>query len=534
MRVEDTIPIVIGVTGHRQIQESDRPAITSAVKAELAKLQALCPHSSLLMLSSLAEGGDLLCADAAEELNIPLAVALPRPREDYEHDFSEAARERFAHHCTRADQVFVAPRTEDLPAEGSGRNDQFRQAGIYVATHSHVLLALWDGARDAGTACGTAAAVDFAIQGDFLPADGLPLRSDGNTAVIHVFTPRGEQRSEAAGSIRILGSREAMLGILKKTDDFNLHAQRSELDSRSRLPEDATGDPVLERSENLSRMAGGLSRRYAHRYHRTLALLAVSSALLTFSFLMYDVLELLWMILGCGLMLLGAWFCLRYASRSDCHRRYLEYRALAECLRVQTYLRYAGSRVRTSNLLSWTQREETAWIMDALYALEIGPRAEQSHNIRDCWVEAQRRYHQEAGQRSKHMYDRSGRIVMAALIVSVALYLFAVLFELLCGGLAVSPRLSAENAESWRVILKLLLGTISAVTLFIANYYGRLALSRTLSDHRKMERFYTQMCRELDRYGQSETLLSAIAREELIENGNWCSYQRDNRPEISL
>ena len=26
----------------------------------------------------------------------------------------------------------------------------------------------------------------------------------------------------------------------------------------------------------------------------------------------------------------------------------------------------------------------------------------------------------------------------------------------------------------------------------------------------------------------------ARAREELIENGNWCSYQRDNRPDISL
>ena len=34
--------------------------------------------------------------------------------------------------------------------------------------------------------------------------------------------------------------------------------------------------------------------------------------------------------------------------------------------------------------------------------------------------------------------------------------------------------------------------------------------------------------------GQTDALLTALAREELIENGNWCSYQRDNAPEISL
>ncbi len=534
MEAEKTIPIVVGVSGHRRIREQDRTPIGNAVKAELARLQALCPHSPLLMLNSLSEGGDLLCADAAEELNIPLVAVLPRAREDYEHDFTETGKKRFAHHCARAKQIIVSPRTEAMPAEGSGRNDQFRQAGIYVATHSHVLLALWDGEPDDGAACGTAAAVDFALKGDYLPNDGLPLRSDSNTAVIHVFTPRGDRHGEAAGSIRILGSREAVTDILKKTDDFNLHAQRTELEAGSRIPKDASGDPILERSERLSRMAGRLSGHYARRYRRVLALLAVSSALLTFSFLLYDVLELLWMICGCGLMLLGAWLCLRYASRSDCHRRYLEYRALAECLRVQTYLRYAGSRVQTTDLLSWTQREETDWIMVALYALAIGPVPEKSNSIRDCWIEAQRRYHREAGRHAKRLFNRSGRILLTALILSIVLYLAAVLFELLWGGISAVPHLSAEDAEGWRVILKLLLGTLSAVTLFTANYYSRLSLSRTFSDHGKMENFFSSIGRELDRYGQSETILRKIAQEELIENGNWCSYQRDNKPEFNL
>ena len=46
--------------------------------------------------------------------------------------------------------------------------------------------------------------------------------------------------------------------------------------------------------------------------------------------------------------------------------------------------------------------------------------------------------------------------------------------------------------------------------------------------------FYQRICERLDLCGQDESLLLLLAREELIENGNWCSYQRDNTPDLSL
>ena len=118
--------------------------------------------------------------------------------------------------------------------------------------------------------------------------------------------------------------------------------------------------------------------------------------------------------------------------------------------------------------------------------------------------------------------------------MSVSLYIAAVGFELLCGGLMFRPTVSVPDVEIWRTVLKILLGIISALTLFVANYYGHLSLPRTLSDHKKMERFYTEMTERLAREGESEALLTELAREELIENGNWCSYQRDNTPDFSL
>ncbi|MBQ6465955.1 MAG: hypothetical protein IJJ43_06780 [Oscillospiraceae bacterium] len=528
------IPIVVGVTGHRTIREQDRSALYAAVKHELKKLQELCPHSPLVLLCSLAEGGDLLCADAAEDLGIALIAALPTEREVFVRDLSPAALERFEHHCARAEDLFVIPPTEALPENGPTRAYLFRQAGIYISAHSHVLLALWDGGEGTQAACGTAEAVDFALNGSYRPVRGTPLRSGGNEAVIHVFTPRGEHCEEAAGTVHVYGRSEAIRDILQKTDDYNRLAGTVEVTDVSRLPESAPDDPVLLRTERISLIAGKLSGLYAGKFRRALALIAAASAVLTFAFLMYDEAHLVWMIFICGIMLLTAWQVQRYASRSDCHRRYIEFRALAECLRVQTYLRYAGAELCTSELLSWSQQTETAWILDALCALEVGCPPKAEHDIRECWVEEQRRYHHAAKKRSRRSLGVSERVVRFALILSVALYLAALLFELLFGRLLFPPISSLANADLCRTILKILLGTISAVTLFTANYYGRLSLPRTLSDHQKMERFYTKMSRQLLERSQTPELLSVLAREELIENANWCSYQRDNAPNFNL
>ena len=381
--------------------------------------------------------------------------------------------------------------------------------------------------------CGTAEAVDFALNGSNDPRSGAVVRSGSNEMVIHIFTPRGEQAA-AAGEVHVLGNAEAVSDILRKTDDFNRKAASSKMEAGFHLLPSEEKDAVLERMETVSRTAGRLSRASARQYRRVLALLAAVSAMLAFAFLMYDEVQMIWMILVCGVMLIAAWGCRRYAVRSDCHRRYLEFRALAECLRVQTFLRYAGSRVQAADLLSWTQQEETAWILDALCALTIGDPPKHVHEIRDCWVEEQLQYHRKAAKSTRQKLLTDERTVRIAMILSIGLYLTAVVFELMFGGLVFRPVASLSNVEFWRTALKLVLGTISVVTLFTANYYGKQSLSRRLSDSRKMERFFRRMSVRLEERGQTEELLTLLAREELIENGNWCSYQRDNTPDFSL
>ena len=525
------IPLLVGVTGHRDLRPEDGAVLLAAVTEALAQLRRRCPHTEIKLLCSLAAGADLLCADAAEKQGIPLMAALPMDLERYARGFNPADRERLFAHCRRAEAVFTVPPTEETPPEPT-EDFFYRQAGIYVAEHARVLLALWDGLPGKPTGCGTAETVSFMLEGRYAPRDGLPLRQSDNGAVICVTAPRLGQKG-SAGERRFLGDREALEACLCRTEEFN-RLSESVAPEGAILPERREEDPLLDRMETLYGLADKLSLKSAGLFRRILAMMAASSTVLTTAFLLYDEAELIWMLFVCGGMLLGAFLCRRLAEKTACHRRYLEYRALAESLRVQAFLRYAGSSRNAAELMTWTQRQETGWVQDALCALTAGPAPGESRPIRDCWVEPQLRYHQGAKTRSRRREDRSDRVVRAATIASVVLYFAALIFEMCFGGLLFSPIRVLPKLDRWRAGLKIVLGSLSAATLFISAYYGKQSLSRKLSDHSKMEQFYAQVSRRLEREGQTPALLDRLAREELIENGNWCSYQRDNAPDFSL
>ena len=526
----DRIPLTVGVTGHRAIRPQDVPALMAGVKGALTELGQRYPHCPLVMLSDLAEGAGQLCAQVALEMGIPLIVALPMERSEFERDFEGQALETFRSLYEQGTERFVVPAAEAVP-DAPDRNFLYRQQGIYVATHCHVLLALWDGGPGTPAACGTAEAVSFALERSYRPVLSAPLLSA--TAVIHLFTPRGERTGEAAGTVHVLGEDATWQTLMDRTEEFNALPDRADPASYPLLPSEREADPLLDRFEGIYQRADRLSLRYARTYRRVLALLAVVSTLITACFLLYDEANMHWLILVCGLALLCAFFLQRYAGRSSCHRRYLEYRVLAESLRAQACLRYAGVRREAISLLPWSQQAQTPWIAMAMIVLGVGEAPETGRDIRACWAEDQLRYHRSAQQKARAKLRGSQRVVGVALFISITLYMAALLFELVFGGLLFRCP-TAMDAEGYRTLLKLVLGSISAATLFISNYYGKLSLTRGVEDHEKMAAFYQRISERLALCGQDESLLVLLAQEELIENGNWCSYQQDNAPDFSL
>ena len=221
------IPIIVGVTGHRALRSQDIPILRAAVSSELKKLTATYANSPFVMLNSIASGADTLCAEAALALGIRLVCPLPLPIEEYRKDFAGADAAAFDALIRRADSVFVSPDTEPMP-ENQTRDDHYRQAGIYVATHCHLLLALWDGAPAKPDGCGTAEAVAFMLKRDFQLASGnASVTSDG--AVLQIETPRqGSQASTLASNIRLL-----------ENEPGSLHRRLTAIDLRNADASDA-------------------------------------------------------------------------------------------------------------------------------------------------------------------------------------------------------------------------------------------------------------------------------------------------------
>ena len=530
MSNSNRIPLTVGVTGHIDLREEDRNALYLAVTDALEKLREKYPHTPLKMLNSLAAGADLLCADAAEELEIPLTAALPMETAEYEKDFSAPELERFRHHLARAEIVFTAPAAE---AGEAGRENGYRQAGIWMAEHAHLLLALWDGKTDAARA-GTAATVSFALNGSWEPLQGLPVNCSGNTAVIHILTPRRGMPSGGAGETRMIADEGIWESMMTRTEEYNMLAAETAGEGEHLLPVTEKDDPALRQLDALYSTADRLSLDFAGRFRGALAALALAGTVLTFAFLLYDEGAMIPMILICGAALLYAVRRHRQAVRSDCHRRYIEYRALAETVRVQMYLRYAGSRLEVQRLMNWSQQQETAWILCAVCAVNGTAPPDKQRDILDCWVEKQRDYHLQAGKKTKGQLEKNDRILATAMKAAVLLYAAAVVYEFVCGGLNIRPLLTLSDPESGRTLLKIILGTLSAGTLFMANYYGKMSLRRVTADHQKMVKFFKKTADQMIRCGQNEQILETLAREELAENGNWCSFQRDNTPELNL
>ncbi|MBO9518205.1 MAG: hypothetical protein J7493_09075 [Porphyrobacter sp.] len=164
--------LTVGVTGHRPARLGSEnlellqhlvgtllSGLADAVQAvgqehgEAFSDQPLC----LRLVTGLAEGADTLVAKAAAERGWRIDACLPFPRGTYLEDFSEAeAKETFARLLDSATAVF------ELPGERANEDAAYEAAGRVMLEQADIVLALWDGEPARGRG-GTAQIVAEAI-----------------------------------------------------------------------------------------------------------------------------------------------------------------------------------------------------------------------------------------------------------------------------------------------------------------------------------------------------------------------------------
>ena len=291
---------------------------------------------------------------------------------------------------------------------------------------------------------------------------------------------------------------------------------------------DGVTDPALREIDELYGAADVLSIQNADRHRRVLLLLSAAGTLLTLLFLLYDEAELHGLILACGAMVLCLFLIRKMAERSDCHRKYLEYRVLAESLRCQFFLLLAGIRTSVKEIMPWSVRMGIPWMSEVIPDVPDEISAGKQP-VLDVWIREQKKYHENALKKAEIKSRRNDCIAKTVLVITIAAYAVALLFELF-----LYKNISSGEAELIRSVLKIVLGTMSAVTLFTGSYYGKMSVPDAVNDHKRMISLYETAESEILKNGESEELLMFIAREFLNENSTWYAYQSKNKLDMTV
>jgi hypothetical protein len=119
------------------------------------------PAASLAIVSSLAEGADRIVAEAGLAAGLKLETVLPFARQEYMRDFEAAdSRTAFDALLARATAVF------ELDGDPAERPRAYEAAGFVMLANIDLLIAIWDG-KDSSGIGGTAQIISRAI------ADGI-------------------------------------------------------------------------------------------------------------------------------------------------------------------------------------------------------------------------------------------------------------------------------------------------------------------------------------------------------------------------
>jgi hypothetical protein len=669
------LPLVIGATGHRDLRDEDIPALERAVAQVIERLKrdylkdtrwfcrvpgvralwrwlGLCTsrETPLIVLSSLAEGADRLVARVAMRLGAKLIAPLPLPRDEYLHDFQSGLKPDAAAEFTQMlDQAAAAPvmrfvdhNSLENVREESKRALQYREVGLFIVRHCHVLIALWNGDERDPAIGGTAEVVSF-------KRDGIPLDAAASVRasldapemgpVVHVVTPRAKPggsvtavTTERWGSDFVAGyrarhpdaGRETTVDQARKKPEespavrqerrqfeswvafaakaaltcrFNREAAKLDAaaDGKERLETSLSSlfhDPAEELSGEaakiramelvphwcrLYQIADTLAQQRQTQFKRDwgtlfgLGFLAIASFEVA-THLLFDRPWVPWLIGLYGVFFGFVFIWFFHARRQEHQERFLDYRALAEALRVAVFWKLAGIGWPTEKSATpdpWStidlgspdavadaypirQPSELDWVKTCLRTLELldadkSPAAtnhqfdDEGHAwARTFWVNGQLAFFGERTRQRDQDADvlEKRSLILVVLSLAFALALFAFDYFFLGSTIHFAGHDTHWEHDNWvHRILILVIGLMPGVAAVSTGYAERLALKAQARQYDRM-RVLFQRARDLlestppGNISLIRVLYAELGREAMEENAQWVAIyrQRPIRP----
>lgn len=562
---EVVLPLVVAVTGHRDLVEAEIPAIREQIVRLFQDLKDEYPATSLTILSPLAEGADTLVAEVALQLGLELIVPLPKSREEYLSDFnSEQSRQKFEQLCAAASYVveldyIIPPPPAKLDRLDWQQSYPYAFLGTFLCAHCHILLAIWDGLESEKLG-GTAQVVRF-HHDDVMPgltpesaATQQMLVDDESDLVYHIpcsrLNPENGQSSpfslqdacwytkdEQAPRAKELPAQHKL--IFQRSTEFSADAIKYADGIESgkwSLLEEGKSDSLPEAIRDIDKLycvADWLAIFYQQKTLRTLLVTHVMAFLMGFMFILYTDFKSLQILLISFLGFFGIAAAAQFiAKRGAWHRKYLDYRTLAEGLRVQLY--WAAAGVTSENKWKFahdnylqSQNAEFGWIRNVMRV--AGLRADARPNKAssgvsfslDEWVGDRDRgqlgyFRRKAYERLKR-YQLTERLGTMSLAISVA----AVFSFLLFG---------SQMNELTEGLVTVTMGFFLLLFGVREGYTYATATKELIKQYENMLRIFNNAHRRLTEAVSEEEqrlILSALGQSALDEHSDWILMHRE-------
>ena len=544
--------LVIGVTGHRRLRSADVPGLQARVRAFLQELQARYPELPQVLLSPLAQGSDQLVAQVALALGLRVIAPVPLPLPIYRNDFDPPDLQLLEQQLAQVEvmELPLQPGStpESVAVPGLARDRQYAQAGLFVSSHCHVLLALWDG-QESGRLGGTAQVVRFHLHGDPMGAADRRhaaanlLGPDHENVVHHLHAsrqgdgdvpdPGGRWLTAAEGTQASDALQPEFAQMLQRQADFNVdvHKYAAQIAAQPQDSPQAAQCPVWAAFTAADWLARTYQRRVARVLRTTYALVALMGiAFFTYTHVLtQDVVIytfLLLFLVGMGVTGL--------ASRRQWQRKYLDYRTLAEGLRVQSYWRRAGivfpgtPAFAHDNFLQ-KQDVELGWIRNVMRGaslegmlVPVTADSTQVDAVISEWIGTSRSggqlgYYSSSALRRSRLHHRAELMGHVCIGLGVALSVLLAIF-------------AHRYDEHLKHTLVSVMGILSVVAAVHEAYVHKKADKELIRQYRFMQRIFGAAQRLLDSAGGLEEkrgILRALGEAALTEHAEWTLMHRE-------
>lgn len=296
--------------------------------------------------------------------------------------------------------------------------------------------------------------------------------------------------------------------------------------------EDGITDPKLKEIDEMFGAADALSIKYAGIHQKNLKITAFLASALVLFFLIYEAAEQHYMIIPCVAVIALLVYHYIRGKKQRADEKYLEYRLLAEIIRVHYFLLIAKVETPVTKIIPWFLHNAVPWACEIIKEF---PKVtiSKKRSIMNCWVRDQEEYHNNAHVKTRNQKDKNELIEKIVLFITVAGYLAGAIFE---AYLILHFPMNEMLEHELRALLKIIIGIGTVVLVFVGSYYGSISLSSKIEEHRRMEMMYQKARNRIfqQKAEENDEFIIHLAREFLVENATWYAHQKENKLELKI